>query len=421
MTSRTTESEGPLRVAVIGAGTRGTHLARRLTAAGNQARVVAVAELNAERRAAFAAEHGLPSDAQFASWEAFAASSLACDAAIVATMDNQHAGPAVACLRRGCHILLEKPLAHTFEDCLAVARAQEETGLVVAVCHTLRFMDAFRRVKQIVDDGALGGLIHVEHMEAVGHQRFAHNYVRGRWAKEANNAFLLLHKCCHDIDFLAWLVAAECSRVSSFGSLTYFTPANAPEGSAERCLDDCRVRDDCPYSAVRLYLDGDLTGRIQDLGGVDTREARLEAIRQGPFGACVWRAGNDVVDHQVVSMEFANGVTATCTMSGYSATHGRRTRLQGAEGELLFDEATGSITINRFGNTEEERIELRPADSYHPEDREIVGEWLTAVRSSSPESVGASAREALRTHAIVFAAELSRQERRVVEMTELSG
>jgi len=97
---------------------------------------------------------------------------LAFDAAIIATMDNQHAGPALACLRRGCHILIEKPLADTFEDCLLIEKAQRETGLVVSVCHTLRYMDAFRRIKQIVADGVLGRLIHIEHMAAVGHLRF---------------------------------------------------------------------------------------------------------------------------------------------------------------------------------------------------------------------------------------------------------
>lgn len=407
-----------VRIVVIGAGVRGSHLAQQLASCVEPNEIVGVAEPNYERRKSLAQEYGLADSAQFASWQAFAESSLECDAVIIATMDNQHTGPALACLRRGCHLLIEKPLSDTLAGCLEIERIQRETGLIVSVCHTLRYMDAFRRIKQIVVDGLLGRLIHIEHMEAIDHLRFSHNYVRGRWAKEANNTFLLLHKCSHDVDFIAWLADEACVRVSSFGSLCYFTPVNAPAGSGTRCFE-CSLRDTCFYSALRLYADNDLTGRIQDIGDTHSRDGRLEAIRLGPFGVCVWQAGNDVVDHQVVSMEFADGMTATCTMSGYSATHGRRTRLQGTKGELLFDEATDSITIRRFAGVEPETILVQRPNSYHPEDRDIVGSWLSAICNTSTGIIAVNAQEALSTHAIVFAAELSRKERRVVNLSDI--
>jgi predicted dehydrogenase len=406
-----------IRVAVIAAGMRGSHLAQQLAYCMQPAQVVAVAEPDDKRRRSFAQAHDLANGAQFTSWEDLFNSDLVFDAAIVATLDNLHTAPVLACLHRGCHVLVEKPLANTLQDCLLIEEAQRQAGVIVSVCHTLRYMEAFRRIKQIVQDGLIGRLIHVEHMEAIGHMRFTHNYVRGRWAKEANNTFLLLHKCSHDIDFVAWLVNEPCSRVSSFGSLGYFKPSQAPKGSGKRCLDGCLILDTCPYSALRLYVDGDLTDRIQDLGDTSTREDRLEVVRRGPFGACVWQADNDVVDHQIVSMEFASGTTATCTMTGYSATHGRRTRLQGSEGELLFDEALGSVTIRKFSNPNPEIIPIQPPDSYHPEDREIVANWLSAIHDSS-NGVMVNAQEATKTHAIVFAAERSRKEKRTIEMSE---
>jgi predicted dehydrogenase len=411
-------SNKPLRIAVIGAGVRGTSLARKLSFSEFSTKIVAVAEPNWDRRTTFAREYALPENAQFPSWQAFTDSSMMCDAVIIATMDNQHTGPAVACLQRGWHILIEKPLADTFAGCQLIESTQRETDLVVSVCHTLRYMDAFRRIKQIIDDGVLGQLIHIEHMEAIDHIRFTHNYVRGRWSKEENNTFLLLHKCCHDVDFLAWLIDDECSRVSSFGSLTYFTPSNAPEGSGKRCLQNCRLTDSCPYSALRIYIDADLTDWLQDLGNVDTREDRLKAIKHGPFGVCVWQADNNVVDHQVVSMEFLNGTTATCTLSGYSAIHERRTRIQGTKAELLFSEATDTITIRKFSESEPEYIQVQRLDSYHPEDQEIVDNWLSVIFDPLSKRMTVDAKEALRTLAMVFAAELSRKENRTVEMEE---
>jgi predicted dehydrogenase len=153
----------------------------------------------------------------------------------------------------------------------------------------------------------------------------------------------------------------------------------------------------------------------RDICSVHTYEEHLNAVKTGPYGKCVWQAGNDVVDHQVVIMEFQGGATATCTLTGYSATNGRRTRLQGTHGEMLFDEAAGIITVMRFGKSGEEIIRINQAVSYHPEDQDIVNEWISSILFST--SVAVDATEALRTHALVFAAEISRKEKRTVEMS----
>ena len=410
-------SKNPLRIAVIGAGVRGTNLARQLSQSGYPVRIVAVAEPDIEKRKNFAGEFKLSSDSTFEGWEDLPAYFPECDAALIATLDNQHTGPAIACLRSDLHLLIEKPLADTFEDCVLINNYQKNKKKVVAVCHTLRFMDAYRKLKDLLDSGIIGKIIHIEHMEAIGNLRFAHNYVRGRWSKESNNTFLLLHKCCHDIDYLNWLIKEPCKRVSSFGSLQYFTIANAPEGSSDRCIN-CKLSETCIYSAVRIY-----TGcqpdewPAKDISREHTPESKIEAIKSGPFGACVWRSGNDVVDHQTVLMEFEGGTTVTCTLSGYSGTNGRRMRLQGTEGEMLFDEAKGNIAVKRFADSNTSKIDLTPSGAYHPEDKDIVDNWLSSIFESTPVAVDTS--EALRTLAVVFAAEISRKEKRVVEMSEL--
>jgi predicted dehydrogenase len=410
--------EKSLQIAIIGAGVRGTNLARKLSSSAFNARVVAVAEPEKTKRDAFAKEFGLSGNALFKGWEELVQNLADCDAAIIATLDNQHAGPALACLGRGWDILIEKPLADTMEKCRKIVSMQRENGKVVAVCHTLRFMDGFRKVKQLLTEDSIGELVHIEHMEAIGHMRFAHNYVRGRWAKVKENTFLLLHKCSHDIDYICWLFRDPCKKVSSFGSLNYFVPSNAPEGSADRCTNGCSVIDTCPYSSVSNYVNSSLNEwPARDIRTKHTREAHLAAVKNGPYGVCVWKAGNDVVDHQVVMMEFEGGATATCTLTGYSATNGRRIRLQGTRGEILFDEASGTISVKKFSGGNDKIIYIREPESYHPEDQEIVDEWLSSIVNST--SVTVDAGEALRTHAVVFAAEKSRMENRTVSMTEI--
>jgi predicted dehydrogenase len=413
-------SNNPIKIAVIGAGVRGTSLARQLCASKFSANVIAVAEPDEDKRKSFAKEFNLPESAIFTGWDELSKKLDACDGAIIATLDNQHTAPAIACLDRGWHILVEKPLADTFKDCLLIEKTQRDKNRIVAVCHTLRFMDGFRKVKQILAAGTIGQLIHIEHIEGIGHFRFAHNYVRGRWSQENKNTFLLLHKCCHDIDYINWLIEEPCMRVSSFGSLKYFTPLHAPEGSSHRCIDDCSIRTTCPYSAVRIYVDASLDEwPARDICKKHTRIAHIDAIKHGPYGICVWHADNDVVDHQVVMMEFSGGSTATCTLSGYSATNGRSIRLQGTHGEMLYDEAANSISIKKFSGQKCEFIKIPVQSSYHPEDKDIIDDWFSSIVSST--SVTVDAREALRTHAVVFASEISRKEKRTIEMAEFFG
>lgn len=410
--------EKTLRVAVIGAGVRGTSLARKLSSSELNAAVAAVAEPDEEKRKAFASEFNLEKEAVFTGWEDLANKLTNCDAAVIATLDNQHAGPAIACLNNSWHILLEKPLADNFQDCKLIVETQKKRNKVVAVCHTLRFMDGFRKVRNLISDGTIGDLVHIEHMEAIGHLRFAHNYVRGRWAREKENTFLLLHKCSHDIDYINWLFSEQCIRVSSFGSLKYFTSANAPAGSTHRCTDGCIIREDCTYSAPSIYVNTRLDEwPARDICRIHSTDEHLNAIKTGPYGVCVWQAENDVVDHQAVMMEFEGGATATCTLTGYSATNGRRIRLQGTHGEILFDEAAGTISTKLFTGEKEDLILIASPETYHPEDQDIVDEWLSSIINSTTVTVDAV--EALRTHAVVFAAEISRKENRTVEMSEL--
>jgi predicted dehydrogenase len=407
-----------LKIAVIGAGVRGTSLARKVVTSGMDAVISAVAEPDRLKREKFAGEFKLNKNSIFTGWEEMLASHVGIDAAIIATLDNQHTGPAMGCLRNGWHILMEKPLADTFEDCLQIVSLQKEMKRVVAVCHTLRFMEGYRKLKELLSSGVIGSLIHVEHMEAISNIRFAHNYVRGRWSQEKLNTFLLLHKCSHDIDFICWLFNEKCVSVSSFGSLIYFTAGNAPPGSTRRCTDGCSIESTCPYSAIKIYVNGSIDEwPARDIDAPHDKESHLEAIKKGPYGKCVWHAENDVVDHQTVMMEFDGGATATCTLTGYSATNGRRVRLQGTKGEILFDEASGTISVTEFYGNKNEILNIISPTTYHPEDKDIVNEWISSVQSAAAVTVDAA--EALRTHAVVFAAERSRIEKRIVFMNEL--
>ena len=76
------------------------------------------------------------------------------------------------------------------------------------------------------------------------------------------------------------------------------------------------------------------------------------------YGRCVFHCDNDVVDHQVVSFEFAGGATGTFTMTAFGR-HGRQTRLHGTEGFLRSDGST--IDVWGVRNGLHTQINVRPS------------------------------------------------------------
>jgi len=405
-----------LKIAIIGAGTRGTSLAKHINNS-NLAQVVAIAEPLVEPREKFARKFNLNSEAVFYTWEEMADCSISLDGVVVTTLDNAHTGPSVAFLNNGCHILVEKPMADSEENCIKILTAQKKSEKIIAVCHSLRFAEGFRQVKELISQGNIGKVITVNQVEEIGHTRFAHNYVRGKWGNIKNNTTLLLHKSCHDLDYIAWLIGTPCKMVSSFGSLTYFRNEMAPKGSADRCTGNCSYEPQCPYSALKIYTKGDLTKwPACSITLSPSFERNTEAVKNGPYGRCVWHSDNDVVDHQVVAMEFECGATATFTMSGFTLKNRRVLHVQGTAGEILLDDDSKEIIITNFARNFTEKINFSEGIEYHQEDELIVKNWLRAIIERNQNIVEVSGIEAHEKLKIVFAAEKSRVEGRSIEL-----
>ncbi|MFB7653186.1 MULTISPECIES: Gfo/Idh/MocA family protein [unclassified Streptomyces] len=408
-------------LALVGAGLRGLTYARHAqdTGAGE---VVAVAEPDPVRRAAAGREFGVPAHRLYTGWQELAGRERLADAAVVATQDRLHTAPAVRLAGLGYHLLLEKPMATEEREATAIAEAAERAGIMLAVCHVLRYTPYTRALKSLLDSGRIGRLTSVEHLEPVGWWHQAHSFVRGNWRRSDTSAPMLLTKACHDVDWLVHLVGSAPRRVSSFGSLTHFRAEDAPAGAAARCLD-CSVEADCPYSAKRLYLGclGDADSEFWPLSAVTdtfTEEGVLRALRTGPYGRCVYACDNDVVDHQVVAMEFADGATCSFTMSAFTPMGHRRTRLHGTHG---FAEGDGtSIRLVDFRTGAESVVDpevtagASAADGHGGGDEALVDAFLDAVATGDASALASDAAASLATHRVVWAAERARRTGEVV-------
>lgn len=412
----------PVKLIVAGAGDRGTCHSEYAAIHPDLARVVGVGEPRGHYRERLAAKHNIPADNVFADWQAMAAREKFADAVIIATQDAMHAAPAVAFARKGYHVLLEKPMATTEADCREIVRAVEAAGVIFGVCHVLRYTDYTRKLKSLIDDGLIGDVVSIQHFEPVGYWHQAHSFVRGNWRNEKESSFMLLAKSCHDLDWIRYIMGDRCTSISSFGSLYHFRKEHQPAGAADRCVN-CGVEADCPYSARRFYMslaEKGQTGWPLDVIATDpTPEGVLAALETGPYGRCVYCCDNDVVDNQVVSMQFAGGQTAVFTMTAFNKADHRKTRIFGTRGEIYGDGE--KIHHFDFLTNRPQEINTQSADAtitggHGGGDYRIMQRFIDAVANNDPGRIISGPRETLESHLMVFAAEKARRENKVVEI-----
>lgn len=411
---------------LIGAGSRGNTVYGKLALRPRSgARFVAVAEPDQGRREVFAKEHGIAPALAFPSWEKmlvarrqgiFGAAGI-----VIASPDAAHYSQAKAALSDGLHVLLEKPMATRPEECEELGRLAGGSDLVFMVCHVLRYTAFFSTLRGLVRAGAIGRLESIQHSENIGYWHFAHSFTRGNWRRKDESSPLILAKSCHDMDILLWLAGADCARVASFGSLGWLREENAPAGSGRRCSVDCTVEEDCPWSARAIYH-ARPSGWPSDVVTQEPGRAALDAtLRTGPYGRCVYRSDNDVVDHQVAILEFEGGVTATFNLTAFTKEISRTIKLMGSAGEIRGDFGKNEIELLPFKGR---RKVLRPKagrGGHGGGDPALFADFVHAVDSGDARAVRSGAAESAQGHAMAFAAEEARTSGRVVGLRGWRG
>ncbi len=411
-----------MEIALIGAGQRGMIYA----AYAHQhpdVTITAIVEPNTERREEAGARLGVPSVRQYASTIAFFAAGKLADAAIIASMDRDHYAQAMAALDRGYHLLLEKPISPDPGECLRIERRAKEKDLLVVVCHVLRYAPFFQTLRRVLDSGTLGRIITIQHNENIGNFHMAHSFVRGNWHSSAQSSPIIMQKSCHDMDILNWLTNSEGKRIASFGQLTYFKAENAPAESTERCID-CPVAEGCRFDARKCYLPVRGSWPASMLSVRQGEADILQAIKTGPYGRCVYRCGNDVCDHQVTLIEFANGVTATFNLSAFTNQMGRTLKIMCEHGEIRASELTQQIEIIPFAASSVDAVSAqvitpeRIAGAHGGGDVALVGEFLEALHSNTKD-LASTIERSVSSHLMCYAAELSRVKGTMVEIEQV--
>ncbi len=418
------------RVILIGAGGRGkTYTDIMKDCFNDYYEVVAVAEPIDDRRNYIKEKHGIPDEMCFTTWEPMLELPKNADVALVCTMDRDHIAPSLAAIEKGYNLLLEKPAGATPEECREIQRAAEKKGVFVLICHVLRYTDFFRTLKDLIDDGKIGDVMNIQHIECVGNVHQSHSFVRGNWRNSDESTPMILQKSCHDMDILAWLIGKKCKKVHSFGSLSHFTPENAPKDAPDYCIDGCPHSKECFYDAVKLYLGDNRTDwfTMAATKKIDATDAEIEeALRTTDYGKCVYKCPNNVVDHQVVNLEFEDNVLVSFTMSAFNEG-GRTIRIMGTKGELSTNAGKGDIKFYNFATGETEIIALNSSKngdsilSGHGGGDTGIIRALIDVFEGIPNKSVCDIAESCDNHLIAFAAEESRFTGTVVDMDKFSA
>lgn len=420
----------PITFAICGFGDRGSTYASMQELFPGRMKIVAVADLNPDKVKKAQALYHIPPENCFQSGEEMLAHDKLADVMIVSTMDRQHVDHAIPALERGYHVLMEKPISPDLNKCREIlAASAAHPDQLVILCHVLRYTAFYNKLKDIIDSGRIGDVVSMMATENVGYWHQCHSFVRGNWRNSDQTSPMILQKSCHDMDILTWLMGKKCKSVSSVGGLRLFRKECAPEGSADRCLD-CQVKDSCLFDAEKIYLTSEKTGLLKGSSWIssvlsveNTPESTYEALRTGPYGRCVYRCDNNVVDHQQTNLLMEDGSTIHFTMCAFTEDCYRTFRAMGTLGEIEADMKSNTILVREFGKAEE-LIDLKTMTGdlkgHGGGDSGIISDLLDMlIEGAPPTQRTTTLKNSMESHYIALAAEESRlAQGRLIELEE---
>lgn len=303
------------------------------------------------------------------------------DWVMIGSPNRYHAQQAIAALDAGKHVFCEKPLATSFKDCLAVRDAvQRNKGLFVFGL-VLRYSRHYQQLKQLLTQEDFGELISFEFNETL---RFGHGgYIFGNWRRHTCEAGShILEKTCHDLDLANWMTGSLPVRVASFGGRRFFLPKHA---------------------VIAEELGPDEQGR-------PAFQAWPDPLRVDPFAG-----DTDLLDHQVVILEYANGVRATFHTNAASGLPERRFYLCGTRGALRANVYSGEITYQPIAhNAQPNVLNHGRSDGHGGGDQIMCAALAQTMLSDKPPLT--SIHEALQSAVVAFAIDQAQTTGQVVDL-----
>ena len=270
---------------------------------------------------------------------------------LVGSCNSMHAEQAIAAFEAGKNVFCEKPIAINLEQCIAVRKAYEQSSKKLMIGFTLRYSILYRKIKELIESGAIGRIVSFEFNETLNFNHGGHIMSCWRRKRETTGCHVL-EKCCHDIDIANWMTSSRAKKVASFGGLDFFIPENA-----------------------------------------DRRE-KLSKSKEGHTAYCSWPSAvgknpfttdKDIIDNQVAIIEYENGIRASFHTNLNAGIPERRLYILGTEGAIRSDLCKGEIEIRKIGFDEQsEFIINKDLDGHGGGDDILMNYWKKMIEEEAP-------------------------------------
>jgi predicted dehydrogenase len=221
----------------------------------------------------------------------------------ITSYPNQHAAQFIAAARAGKHIIVEKPLAISWDEILQMKRAAEESGAKVCVCFECRWSSQFLTTKAVLDAGLIGAVHYgeIDYYHGIGPW-----YGQYRWnTKRELGGSALLTAGCHALDALLLCMGSDVEEVTSyatqsahpsFAAYEYPTSAVTIVRFAGGAVGKCAAVVDClqPY-----YFHTHLVGSEGSILDQKFHSQKLGGLNKGAWSELSMKMldSGDVSDH----------------------------------------------------------------------------------------------------------------------------
>ena len=333
------------------------------------------------------------------------------DVVVVCTPDHTHAEYVVAALEAGCDVVTEKPMTTDVEGARRILAARRETGRSVRVAFNYRYNPVHRRVRELLEGGAIGEIGSVEFSWLLDTAHGA-DYFR-RWHRDkANSGGLLVHKSGHHFDLVNWWLGSGPETVFALGRLFFYGDKTGHRTAGDRFALDL----DASPKLRALYRDAE-----REDGYVRNQD--------------VFAPGVTIEDDLSVLVRHRGGAVLNYHLHAYSPREGYRVAFSGSEGRLELDVreneyASGAepvpkrgrarLTLQRLWSPPEVVLDQELGDGHGGGDERMLAELLG---DAEPDALGCAADHDAGLQALLtgLAANRSLETGRSVSVEELLG
>ena len=326
------------------------------------------------------------------------------DAVIVTTPDCAHGELTFKALNAGKHVLCEKPLAISVEDCKKILAAEKESGKILQVGLCLRYTVIMGELIKILRRGDIGEVIMASATETLpGASHFA------RWhRKKEYSGGILLQKGTHSLDLLNWIINEKPVAVAGFGGRDVYKADEKYRG--KRC-STCSDRKTCSEATKKQVKCNNCF--------VDTFVEETQKATHYVTDSCIFDPEADILDNAVVIVNYENNKKASFNLSLFGAGSDRKFTIIGSKGKIEASMGKREILIYKLKSGDIIKYNIAETAGGHGggDDREL-NSLISAVKENKKPL--ADAKAGVESVLVGLAAEESIEKGKIVVLEDLT-